>query len=94
MNDLAAATPAKKTKRTLTTAEKRAKTRRKNVVKKRAGATGGAARTALQKMEEIAAGLQLLSDVELRSLKKVVDAAINFRKAQQRIFKSIYDRAS
>jgi hypothetical protein len=92
MTEEATSTKPKKPKRPLTSAEKRAITRRKNVVKQRAGGGGKAARTALHKMEEIAASLQLLSDVELRSLKKVVDAQLEFRKAQHRIFKSIYER--
>lgn len=92
MTEEATSKKPRKPKRPLTSAEKRARTRRKNVVKKRAGGQGKAARTALAKMEEIAASLQLLSDVELRSLKKVVDAQLEFRKAQHRIFKSIYER--
>ena len=92
MTEEATSTKATKPKRKLTAAEKRAKTRRKNVVKRRAGGDGKGARTALHKMEEIASSLGLLSDVELRSLKKVVDAQLDFRKAQHRIFKSIYER--
>jgi hypothetical protein len=84
---------SKKKKRPLTTAEKRAKTRRKNVVSKRAGSAGAAQKTALAKMEAIVSGLVALSDSELKSLKKVVDKQIQYRAAQQRIFNSIYKKA-
>jgi len=80
-------------KRPLTTAEKRAQTRRKNVVSKRAGSAGAAQKTALAKMEAIVSGLVALSDSELKSLQKVVDKQIQYRAAQQRIFKSIYKKA-
>ena len=94
MNESTAATEKKsKKKRVLTTAEKRAKTRRKNVISKRSGSLGAAQKTALAKMEAIVSGLIALSDSELKSLKKVVDKQIQYRSAQQRIFKSIYKKA-
>ena len=80
-------------KRKLTTVEKRAATRRKNVISKRSGSLGAAQKTALAKMEAIVSGLIALSDSELKSLKKVVDKQIQYRSAQQRIFKSIYTKA-
>jgi len=92
MTEGATASSATKEKRKLTTVEKRARTRRKNVVKKRSGSKGSPARSTLHKMEEIAAGLSTLSDYELRQLKKVVDALTHYRRQQQRIFKSIYER--
>ena len=92
MTETATTEKPKKPKRKLTTAEKRARTRRRNVVAKRAGGAGGAPRAVLQKMEEIAASLNGFSDYELRQLKKVVDALTAYRKQQQRIFKSIYER--
>ena len=94
MNEATATTEKKsKKKRPLTTAEKRAKTRRKNVVSKRSGSAGAAQKTALAKMEAIVNGLVALSDSELKSLKKVVDKQIQYRAAQQRIFNSIYKKA-
>jgi len=92
MNDTTATEKTKKPKRPLTAAQKRAKTRRRNVVAKRAGGAGGAPRAVLQRMEEIAASLNGFSDYELRQLKKVVDALTAYRRQQQRIFKSIYER--
>jgi hypothetical protein len=92
MTEGATSSSATKEKRKLTTVEKRARTRRKNVVKKRSGSKGSTARSTLHKMEEIAAGLSTLSDYELRQLKKVVDALTHYRRQQQRIFKSIYER--
>ena len=92
MSDTTTTEKPKKPKRKLTTAEKRARTRRRNAIAKRAGIKGKAARTALHKMEEIAASLTGLSDYELVQLKKSVDALIAYRKQQQRIFKSIYER--
>lgn len=76
----------------LTSKQKRARTRRKNVVKARAGGNGLAARTVLQEMEFIAASLHKFSDRELSQLKKVVDAMADFRRKQQKVFKSIYER--
>ena len=94
MNEATATTEKKsKKKRVLTTAEKRAKTRRKNVIRKRSGQAGASHKTALAKMEAIVSGLVALSDSELKSLQKVVDKQIQYRSAQQRIFKSIYKKA-
>ena len=84
---------SKKKKRPLTTVEKRAKTRRKNTIAKRAGSAGAAQKTALAKMESIVSGLVALSDSELKSLQKVVDKQIEYRGAQRKIFNSIYKKA-
>lgn len=77
----------------LTPKQKRARTRRKNVVKARAGGKGLSPRSVLQEMEFIASSLHKFSDRELAQLKKVVDAMADFRKKQQRVFNSIYERS-
>jgi hypothetical protein len=80
---------------TTATVEKKSKKKKRllTTVAKRAGSAGAAQKTALAKMEAIVSGLVALSDSELKSLQKVVDKQIQYRAAQQRIFKSIYKKA-
>jgi len=76
----------------LTSSQKRARTRRRNVVKAKAGIKGKAARSAIQDMTHISEVLHKFSDKELSYIKIVVDTQLQLRKTQQKIFKAIYAR--
>ena len=92
MTEEATSTKPKKPKRPLTSAEKRARTRRRNVIKKRAGIRGKDGRTAIVKLEELTAAITALSDTELKEVSKIIKYESDYRKSKRRILTSIYKR--
>ena len=83
---------AAKPKRPLTTVEKRAKTRRRNTIKKKARQKQVNARSGVRAVDQVSSKLDSLSDGELKAVQKAIDALVNSRKAIAKIYNTAYSR--